>query len=381
MARSVTWDELRGLAAFEAKAGCAISFYLDLDPSVAPTAGEAATRVNSLLDEASKSEVATADDLTHDQRIALKGDFDRIRRYFDQEFVRDGARGAAVFCASLDDVWTPIPLAGSVPDEVRVDRRLYVAPLVPLVGRGDGALVLVVSREQGRFYRLRGGRLDEVTDLSEEQPRRHDQGGWSQARFQRHVDELVADHLRGVAEELDRVVRRSQGGLHVVVVSPEETWAEFQTLLSQEVQKGLAGWTHGEMHATPAELLDLASPVLEKRRADEEAELLERWREEAGRNGRAASGWEQTLAAASDARIETLLASRGADRVAWRCPSCERASANEGACPLDGSQLERVEKGLDVAVHQTLVNGGTVRIVEHAQDLDPVEGIGALLRF
>ena len=38
MARTITWDELRDLAAFEAEKGCAVSLYLDLDPSVTPTA-------------------------------------------------------------------------------------------------------------------------------------------------------------------------------------------------------------------------------------------------------------------------------------------------------------------------------------------------------
>ena len=147
MARTVTWDDLRGLATLTPSSGCAVSLYLNLDPSVAPTAGDAATRLNSLLDEAAKSDGATRPGLTHDERAGLKNDFERIRRYFEQEFVRDGARGVAVFAAGLDDVWTPIPLVDSVDDQVRVDRRLYLAPLVPLVGLGDGELVVVACCE------------------------------------------------------------------------------------------------------------------------------------------------------------------------------------------------------------------------------------------
>jgi hypothetical protein len=37
--------------------------------------------------------------------------------------------------------------------------------------------------------------------------------------------------------------------------------------------------------------------------------------------------------------------------------------------------------GLDLAVHQTLVHGGTVTVVHHEHDLEPVDGVGALLRF
>jgi hypothetical protein len=43
--------------------------------------------------------------------------------------------------------------------------------------------------------------------------------------------------------------------------------------------------------------------------------------------------------------------------------------------------MERSEEGLDLAVHQTLIHGGSVWAVQHRQDLEPVEGIGALLRY
>lgn len=381
MARTVTWDDVRKLAAVKADSGCAISLFVNLDPRVAPTPGDAQTRVNSLLDEAAKSDAATRDDLSHDARQALREDLDRIRRFFDQEFTRDGARGAAVFCAGLDGIWVTRELADPVPDQASVGRELLLAPLVPLVGRGEGALVLVASREQGRFYQLRGGRLEELADLSDRQPRRHDQGGWSQARMQRHVDELASEHLRDVADELDRRVRESQSALQVVVVCPEDSWAELSGHLSQEVQRSLVGWTHAEAHAGAPELLELVLPLLEQAREDEEKRLLERWREEAGRNGRASAGWQATLEAASDGRVETLLVSGGADREAWRCPGCGRVSAEGGTCPLDGKPMERVPNGLDAALHRTLVHGGTVWVAEHARDLDPVEGIGALLRF
>ncbi|MBD0318468.1 MAG: hypothetical protein ICV71_08070, partial [Thermoleophilia bacterium] len=209
MARTVSWDDLRELATFRAERGCAISVYLGLDPSVAATAGDVQTRVNSLLDEAAKSHTATDDGLTHDEKQGIRTDLERIRRFLEHELDRDGAHGVAVFCAGLDGMWQAIPLVDPVQDEVHVDRRLRVAPLAGLVGRGEGALVVMASREQGRFYGLRGGQLEEVTDLTDEQPRRHDQGGWSQARFQRHVDKLASEHLREVAEHLDKLVRRA----------------------------------------------------------------------------------------------------------------------------------------------------------------------------
>ena len=306
MARTITWDDLRTLTGLRGELGRVISLYLNLDPSVAPTAGDAQTRLNSLLDEAAKSDGANAPDLTHDERQALRSDLERVGRYFEQEFSREGAHGLAVFCGSLDDIWHAFPLAEAVSDEIYVGRSVYLAPLVPLVGRGDGAAVVVVGREQGRFYSLQAGRLEELTDLFDEQPGRHGQGGWSQARFQRHIDELAAEHLRAVADELDKLVRRRRAD-QVVVIASEDLWAEFSEHLSQPVRNALAGVTHAEAHAGSAELLELALPVLEQSRAEKGKGLVERGREEAGRNGRASSGWEERLGAASDGRVDLLL--------------------------------------------------------------------------
>jgi peptide chain release factor subunit 1 len=380
MAATVTWEGLRDLATFRASNGCAISVYLDLDPSDSPTPEAIDSRINALLDGVERSEAANRAELTHEQKQGLRDDAARLREFFDQEFSREGAHGYAVFCAGPDNVWHPLPLSERVPDLVRVARAFYLAPLVPLVGRGEGALVAVVGRERGELYRLRAGRLDEVVEQFDEQPGRHDQGGWSQARYQRHIEKLVQDHLREFAEDVDRWVRRLRGP-RLVLVASEETRAEFEEVASHEVRKAIIGWTSADAHAGPPELLQAVEPVLARWRAEQEASAVERWSEEAGRNGRAAAGWAQTLEAASDGRVELLLFEDGSNRRAWECPACGRLGSEGGPCPLDGTQMEESKDGLDLAVHQTLAHGGTVWALRERQDLEPVEGIGALLRY
>ena len=377
MAGTVTWERLRELASFRAEQGCAISLFLNLDPSEVPTAADAQTRMNALLAEAEK---ADRSELTHDQRQGLNADFARIARWFDDDFSRDGARGLAIFAASLDNCWATLSLAAAVADLVRIGREFYLAPLVPLVARADGTIVAVVGREQGQLFRLEAGRLVEIADHFEEQPGRHDQGGWSQANYQRHIEKLVQEHLKGIAKELDRSRKRMRAP-KIVLVCPEETRAEFTHALSKEARDALVGWTQAKAHAGAADLLEAVRPVLADAQAKDERETLERWREEAGRNGRAASGWAQTLEAASDGRVEVLLFQEGADRRAFRCPACGRAAIEDGSCPLDGTRLEPHDAGLDLAVHQTLAHGGAVWAIRHHADLAPVEGIGALLRY
>src|ERR671936_740366 len=320
MAATVTWEGLRELATFRAENGCAISMYLDLDPSVSPTPDVVHTRVNALLDEVVRSEIARRPELTHEQKQGLRDDVTRLSAFFESDFSREGSHGYAVYCAGLDNVWQPLPLSERVRDLIKVGRTFYLAPLVPLIG------------------------------------------------------------LRDVAATLQRLLRRLRRP-RVVVVASEETRAELEEELSSEVKEAIIGWAAAEAHANPAQLLRTVAPLLERWRAEQETSAGERWRGAAGRNGRAAAGWAQTLEAASDGRVELLLFHDGTDHRAWECPACGRVAAEAGTCPLDGTQMEENRDGLDLAVHQTLAHGGTVWALRQRNDLEPVEGIGAVLRY
>jgi peptide chain release factor subunit 1 len=380
VAGTITWDQLRELAGFRAQKGCAVSLYLSLDPRDAPTAADVETRQSSLLSAAERLLEEQKGSLGRAQREALKADLERIGRWFDDGFERDRMRGVAVFAAGLDNFWSTVPLPDPVADQVKIAGELYLAPLARLAGRADGVLVAALGRERGEVLKLRGGQLVEIADDTEDVPGRHDQGGWSQRRYERHIDEIVERHWRRVADTLDAWVRKLRG-VRVVLVGAEDMRSDFEEILSNDVKSCLIGWATAEAHADASQLLEAARPVLDAWWSQRESELLERWREEAGKHGRATAGWEQTLEAASDARVELLLVQDGVDEPAYQCPKCGRAQLTNGSCPLDGTTLEGREGAFDLAVHQTLTHGGTVQVIRDRRDLEPVGGVGALLRF
>ena len=380
MAGMVSWEQLRELAGFRAAQGCAVSVYLDLDPSQVPTAPDVEVRVNSLIRRAERLVEERKGGLSREAREALKSDLQRIGTWFDDGFDRQGAQGVAVFTAGLDNFWSTLTTSDRVPDDVRIASELYLAPLARLLGRGEATLVAAVGRERGDVYRLQDGVLVEIADETEEVPGRHDQGGWSQARYERHIDEIVERHWRRVADTLDTCVRRLPGG-RVVLIGAEDMRSDFESVLSNDVRGAVVGWAAAEAHADSTALLEAAKPVLAAWWRGREEAVLDRWREEAGKKGRAAAGWEETLEAASDGRVELLLVQDGSDQRAYQCPQCGRAQSANGSCPLDGTTMESRDGGLDLALHQTLAHGGSVHVLRERQDLAPVGGVAALLRF
>ncbi len=375
MIHTVGWKELRELAGFRSEKGIAVSLYVGLEPS---RRNALKTRLHSLRDEAAKH---TPQSLGHERRDALRADLERVEGFVEAEFDSRGAQGVALFASRLDNLFHPIALAAPVNDELRIESELHLSPLIPLVGRGNGTLVLLVGREQGQFFRLRGAQLVPVAERFDEQPRRHDQGGWSQANLQRHADELVLEHLRAVADQLERELQRMGGEGRIVVACSEETWAEFAALLPHDTRAAVVGWTPAEAHSRPSELLELVGPLLERSHAEAQARTVERWRSESGTHGRATAGWADTLEAASDGRVSTLLFRDGVNREAWRCPSCGRVGLGGGRCPIDGHTMEACADGLDLAVSRTLQHGGVAMAVHDGSELEAVEGIGAVLRY
>jgi len=379
MAVTVTWDKLRELAGFRADQGCAVSLYLNLDPSEVPTAAGLETRTNSLISEANRTLEERKSSLSREALEALKGDVERIQTWFDDGFDRHGLRGVAVFAAALDNLWSTLSLPDPVADHVTIGGELFLAPLARLAARTHPLLVATIGRERGQVFKLRSGNLVEIADETGDVPDQRDQGR-SQARTERHVDELVERHLRRVADTLDACVRRLNGA-RVVLVGAVEMRSEFTGILSSDVSNRVLGWTTAESRADATQLLEAVRPVIEEWWAKRDDDVIARWREEAGKNGRAATGWEQTLEAASDGRAELLLVQDGVDEPAYQCPACGRAQRAGGSCPLDGTTLESHESGLDLVVHKTLVHGGTVHVIRERRDLEPVGGVGALLRY
>lgn len=373
-------NTLRELADFRALNACAVSLYLDLDPHVAPTPAELGKHLDALFSEAGRVGRVEGDGLTHEERLSLRLDLERISRYFDEEFVRNGARGLALFSCDAGNLWRVLPLSQSVPSTLKIARRLFLSPLVPVAEDSGDVVVVAVGREQGQILLLRDGSLELLADHFEQQPRRHDQGGRAQTRYARHIEQLVHEHLREVAADLDRRLRRLHP-LGLVVVTTEETRSEIERLLSSEARRLLVGFAQpGSRRGAPA-LQKVVQPLVERLHEEREARLTRRWQEEFGRGARACAGWECTLEAASDGRIDVLLYRAGVESTAWLCGDCERISVRPGNCSLDGTTLVEQSEGLDLLVHRTLEQAGSIVALREPSLLDENEGIGALLRF
>ena len=371
-------DALRRLAELRLDRPAVLSLYLGLDPSEFATPPARATAIRSLIDEAERR-LKEAEGLDHDDRVQLQRSLERAEEALETTGA-DGAHGVAVFAAEPENLFEVVKLPRSVANRVAIDRAPLVGPLVGLERRERWCVVLV-NRQVGRVFRGSPEGLRETRSLQDEVHGRHDQGGWSQARYQRGVEKEKEDHLKNVADLLLTYVKRRPFE-KLVVGGPRELVAGFEDKLHPYVKERLAGRIDVDVENTNAdEVLAAAGPLLEQLEERREREAVERLGEASRSGGRAVAGLDDTLAALNERRVETLVMDERFAAPGAACPECGWLGP-EGveSCPADGTPLEQCEDIAEVAVERALQQSADVLPLRRRRDeLDG--GIGALLRF
>jgi len=208
-------------------------------------------------------------------------------------------------------------------------------------------------------------------------------GGWSQARYERSVEKDAMDHLRNVAETVNRRWREERFD-RVALGGPHEVVVRFDELLSDEVRSRLAGERIDLDLAsvTEAQVREAVEKLVVGDERRTEREVLTRLSEGMGAGGRGVQGLEDTLQALNERRVECLLLAPDFDGTGRRCAG-DGMLLPDGTerCPADGSPTQAVEHLREAVVESAIVQDAEVVVLRHLAEEAPRQGIGAVLRF
>jgi peptide chain release factor subunit 1 len=368
-------DRLRRLAELRLDRPVVLSLYLDLNPTEFATPPARATAVRSLLDEAERK-VRERNTLPHDDRMALEGALERSRVFLERDLPTDGAHAVAVFASEPGELFETLSLPRSVRSRVAIGHSPLVGPLARLA-RGERWCVALVSRRDARIFRGSPDGLREIEQIHDEVFGQHDQGGWSQARYQRGIEKEKDDHLKNTAEALMRHFKR-RPFKRLITGGPREVVADFEQKLHGYLRERLAGRIEVDVDtATPEQVLKAAQPRFEELERERESEALERLGE------RGAWGLGEVLRALNERRVEMLLLDEQSSSPGGQCPECSwLGPPDEKRCPVDGTQLVALDDLTDAAIEAALQQSADLLAVRHDPDaLNAHGGIAALLRF
>ena len=189
--------ELRTLAKCTAGPLPVISVYLNTQWRDQPQRARTTTFFERHLHQAQALEPET-----ETARQSLAHDLERLTHWGQQHLQSPGESampGVALFACAGADLWVEFPSPLPFEDEWTVADRPMLHQLARLDEDYMNALLVLIDSRAARVYEVVLGGFLAETDFASEVPGRHKQGGWAQARYQRHVQEHSDRHYKEVA--------------------------------------------------------------------------------------------------------------------------------------------------------------------------------------
>ena len=368
---------LRKLAEWSSNGVPVSSLYLDVDGRRYPRRQDYMVRAKELCHDLKRR--AQDEGLDRQARISVSEDAARMLDYLNT-MDRGPTRGVALFSASKADLWESVTAPRPLPDRASLERYPYVIPLEALVETYESFCTTLVDRAKARIFLARMGQIQERTDILDDVPGQHDQGGWSQSRYQRHIEDHAAQHLKRVAEVVLRFhkVRKFD---HLILAGPEEIIPEFERFLHDYLKRRIAARVILPMNAAAADVLEKSLGVEEEIEKARERQVTERLAAEssAGRNG--IMSLAPVLEALNFERVETLVVPFGLSAPGASCVANGHLAVSGSECAICKSRLEPMPDVIDSAVASAMRQGSRVEILSLLDPEETAKDIGALLRF
>lgn len=370
----ITRGQVESLAHRRAEEGI-LSVYIKVDPILGYDVGQAAAKFKGALRRFARGAKET-------ERAVLEREKHKVLDYL--ESWEPHCRGLALFSCQPAGLWETFDLPVLVPSFVAVAHTPQAELLAQFLEDFPRLAVALLDGAAARIYLGEQAAWERDASIKSDIPGRHDQGGWAQARFQRHIEFHETQHLKKVAEELEKLYR-DEPFRGLVIVGSEEAAAELEGLLSETVGGKLIGRLAADFKQEPdSEILERVLRLAAEADMLAEEELVRRIVDSAEAGGRGAVGLKNTLEAVVEGKVATLAVAEGVAMEGAVCPRCDYFTAEPfKQCPVCATTGELVDDIVDYAVERTILRGGRVKFVggKAGEWLLARGALGALLRY
>lgn len=318
-------------------------------------------------------------------RESIERDVERIQQYVDGELPASASALAVFACAGADDFFVAIPL--DVPlerSELHIYRRPQLYPLLRITDQYPRYAAVLLDSNTARIH-VFGMNVSEGSD-SVDNPRpmqRTDVGGYSQKRYQRHVDNWREQHAKEVADTLAALIR-DEDIEHVVLAGDEVAIPLLESELTPDVSEKVIDVLRLDIRTPEHELLQETLEALRAEDARTDADKVDRLIDEYRAGGLATVGVDNTLEALARGQVHELLVSTDFDRVH---PDRELVRAHlvppladDAEAPVDPNAEREVNLAAELAARARHTSA-EVTFVEDVTLLSAFEGVGAFLRY
>jgi peptide chain release factor subunit 1 len=168
------------------------------------------------------------------ERESLEKDIARITQYLETE-LEPSANGVAIFACAAGELFEAIQLGAPIDQHsLYIGDQPHLYPLARVESQYPRYAVVLLDTNSARIFVMATGRVVAEREVKGVKTKRTSQGGWSQARFQRHIENFHLHHAKEVVDALERIVQREQ--LDQIILAGDEV---IVPLLREQMPKHL----------------------------------------------------------------------------------------------------------------------------------------------
>lgn len=316
------------------------------------------------------------------ERKSFDQDVDRILAYAAEK-IDPAANGVALFaCHGANEFFEALQFSAPVADNrIYVYNQPHLYHLTKLDEEYPRYAAVVTDANTARIFVFGLGQNIDTEEVKGKKVHRVKVGGWSQARYQRRVENAHLEHVKEVLKQLEQIVRQEQIA-HVILAGEPAITALFE----QELPKDLAAKTETmklDVHSSEQDVLRATLEKLHEQEANTGAEKVARLLEQYRCRGLAVVGAQSTLEALTNGQVDELLISSAFEQEHPEERHIDAVIAPEIPDSSGGTESDEPRRVSlsDLLVTKAKQTSAAVTFVEDPALLAGVEGVGAFLRW
>ena len=366
---------LQKLLSIEPGKGRVISAYLDT------SVNENGKRTYDVVLKKQVSE--RLDEIPEDseERKLFEQDVEKISSYLDG--LDTNVKGVAIYANSGIGLFKTYEF--QIPFEENqffVFDRPHLYPMIKLVSRNRRFAVVQADTNSAHIYVFGRGEIFSREDIQNEKTNRSEVGGWSQMRYQRHIDNFHQQHAKEIVAELEKLVRNDRIERLILAGDESVIIPILKAELTKELEDKVVDSMALNVNAPEHEVLESAERLIHRHEAIEDLKAVENLKEQDYENGLGTTTVGKVLPALLNGQVQELFVSSNFEAIDYNIGQVNKIFKDYSP-GIDEDLPSAKQTGLviDEILRLAVQTADDIRFIEDESLLKESGGVGALLRY
>lgn len=324
------------------------------------------------------------------ERESLDRDLEKISRFLEME-LQPSSNSVAIFACSAGELFETVQMAAPIDHHsLHIGDQPHLYPLARLESQFPTYAAVLTDTNTARIFVFAAGGVVREHEITNVKTRSTSQGGWSQARYQRHIVNFHQQHAKEVVDMLERIVR-DEGIQYVVLSCDEVSLPLLRSQMPKHLEEKVVDNVRLDSNPSVDAIISRTHEAMQRVNERTDREKVDAAIGAYRAGGLGVVGPEDTLAALLKGQVDELLISASmqqmqgvpvgqtigsANDAVLAEPAIETVSAGEAA--ESSPDVVRLADELVTKAKQTAAK---ITFIENPELLADYGGVAALLRF